>query len=227
MPGARERGAWHMARLGSAEKRGITPACRRRQGYRRDKLWAAGLLAAALLLTSSTTLSAAPPGAPEAAPSPPPAPHPAAAIPEAEVATRASEVPGLLRALSDALAPSVEIHTIEQRLPQLRGQIDVELAAASDILRGQPTLDILQAQQQLWQRRQLVTSTWLDVLTQRATLLQQALSRMGEIRATWRRTREAAGASSAPGPLLLQIDGVLSAIDAAEVPLEAQRTAVL
>src|SRR5262245_2516083 len=227
MPGARERGAWHMARLGSAEKRGITPACRRRQGYRRDKLWAAGLLAAALLLTSSTTLSAAPPGAPEAAPSPPPAPHPPEAIPEAEVATRASEVPGLLRALSDPLAPSVEVHAIERRLPQLRRQNDVELAAAPDVLRGQPTLDILQAQQQMWQRRQLLTTTWLEILTQRATQLQQALTRLEEIRAMWRRTREAAATSRAPGPLLLQIDGVLSSIEAAEAPLDATRTAVL
>jgi len=143
------------------------------------------------------------------------------------VATRASEVPGLLRALSDPLAPSVEVHAIERRLPQLRRQNDVELAAAPDVLRGQPTLDILQAQQQMWQRRQLLTTTWLEILTQRATQLQQALTRLEEIRAMWRRTREAAATSRAPGPLLLQIDGVLSSIEAAEAPLDAQRTAVL
>ena len=34
-------------------------------------------------------------------------------------------------------------------------------------------------------------------------------------------------ASKAPGPILLQIDGVLTAIDAAEAPLRAERTAVL
>ena len=94
-------------------------------------------------------------------------------------------------------------------------------------MRDQPTLDVLQAQQQMWQRRQLLSTAWLNVLTQRATLLQDALNRLAEIRETWRRTRDEAKASKAPGPILLQIDGVLTAIDAAEAPLRAQRTAVL
>ena len=79
----------------------------------------------------------------------------------------------------------------------------------------------------MWQRRELLSTAWLNVLTQRATLLQDALNRLAEIRETWRRTRDGAKASKAPGPILLQIDGVLTAIDAAEAPLRAQRTAVL
>ena len=86
---------------------------------------------------------------------------------------------------------------------------------------------MLQAQQQTWQRREVLSTDWLNVLTQRATVLQDALNRLAEIRETWRRTRDEATASKAPGPILLQIDGVLTAIDAAEAPLRAQRTAVL
>jgi small-conductance mechanosensitive channel len=149
------------------------------------------------------------------------------AIPVAQVATRAAEVPALLRALTGPLAPSVEIEAIRGHLAALRAQIDLDLPEVVRILRDQPTLDVLQAQQQMWQRRELLSTAWLNALTQRATLLQDALNRLAEIRETWRRTRDEAKTSRAPGPILVQIDGVLAAIDAAEAPLRAQRTAVL
>jgi potassium-dependent mechanosensitive channel len=164
---------------------------------------------------------------PAPAPSKAPAPPPPAAIPVAEVATRAAGVPSLLRVLTEPLAPSAEVETILRRLPDLRAKIDVDLAAADSILRGQPTLDMLQAQQQLWRERQVLGIEWLAVLTRRATLLQEALNRLGDIRTTWRRTRDAAAGSKAPGPILLQIDAVLVAIEAAERPLLARRAAVL
>jgi len=156
----------------------------------------------------------------------PPAPTPAA-IPVAQLATRAADVPDLLRALTGPVAPSAEIEAIRKHLAELRAQIDLDLPGTVRILSAQPTLDVLQAQQQVWQKRQLLTTTWLNVLTQRATLLQDTLNRLAEIRETWRRTRDGAKASKAPGRILLQIDGVLTAIDAAEAPLRAQRTAVL
>ena len=129
--------------------------------------------------------------------------------------------------MTGPLAPSAEIEAIRKHLDELRAQIDLDLPGMVRILRDQPTLDVLQAQQQTWQRRELLSTAWLNVLTQRATLLQDALNRLAEIRETWRRTRDEAKASRAPGPILLQIDGVLTAIDAAEAPLRAQRTAVL
>ncbi len=150
-----------------------------------------------------------------------------AAIPVAEVPARAAEVPGFLRVLTEPFAPSAEIEAISQRLPALREQIDRDLAATPDILKGQPTLDVLQAQQQIWQRRRVQTTAELNVLTQRSTLLQDALNRLDEVRGRWRRTREAAAVSGAPGPILLQIDSVLAAIAAAKTRLEAERAAVL
>jgi small-conductance mechanosensitive channel len=158
---------------------------------------------------------------------PAPAPPPSAAISMAEVATRAAAVPNLLRALTEPLAPVTEVETILRRLPSLRAEIDLDLAAAGSILQGQPTLDTLQAQQQLWQRRQVVGTEWLAVLTRRATLLQEALTRLADIRRTWRQTRDTAPAANAPRPVLLQIEGVLDAIEAAERPLVAQRASVL
>ena len=150
-----------------------------------------------------------------------------AAIPLAQIATQAAGVPDLLRALTGPLAPSAEIEAIRRHLPELRAQIDLDLPNSARILRDQPTLDVLQSQQQMWQRRQLLSTAWLNVLTLRATLLQDALNRLAETRERWQRTRQEAMASKAPGPILLQIDGVLTAINAAEAPLRAERTAVL
>jgi hypothetical protein len=91
-----------------------------------------------------------------------PAPPTSAAIPVAQVATRAAEVPALLRALTGPLAPSVEIEAIQRHLPELRAQIDLDLPGMVSILRDQPTLDVLQAQQQTWQRRELLSTDWLN-----------------------------------------------------------------
>jgi hypothetical protein len=158
-------------------------------------------------------------------PAPPAAPP--AGIPLAEVATRAAQLPDVLRTLTDPLAPSVELETIRRSLSELRRRFDLELATLGALLKSQPTLAMIQAQQQLWQRRQLEASRWLSMLTLRATHLQEALGRLAEIETTWRRTLHAAAEAGAAHSLLAQIDEALAAIDAARLSLEAQRTAVL
>src|SRR5262249_56880561 len=84
-----------------------------------------------------------------------------------------------------------------------------------------------QLQQQLWQQRQAQTSEWLGALTRRATQLQETLTRLAEIRKTWRQTRAAAVAADAPGAILTQIDGALAAIEVAEAPVGGRRGAVV
>ena len=63
-----------------------------------------------------------------------------AAIPVAEVATRAAQVPNLLRSVTEPLAAGAELGAemvlIRKRVPELRQQIDLEVAAASTILAG-------------------------------------------------------------------------------------------
>jgi small-conductance mechanosensitive channel len=152
---------------------------------------------------------------------------PAAGIPMAEVVTRAAQLPDILQTLTDAMAPSAELERIRQRLPELRQLFDLELANVGTLLRSQPALDLLQAHQQLWHRRQLEAGRWLSMLTLRATHLQKTLGRLTEVETTWRQTLDAAGAAAAPHQLLAQINEALAAIDAARASLEAERTAVL
>lgn len=178
--------------------------------------------------TKSVSPAAAPAPAPGRAPAATPAPLPASpTIPVAEIATRAAQVPNVIRALVAQIAPSAEIDTIRDRLPELRQQMNLELMGAETILRSLPTLDMIQTQQQLWRQRELRSNQWLALLTHRATLLQNALTHLAEMETTWGDTRKAALAAKAPEPILAQIDGVLEAIQAAEGPLTTQRTAVL
>ncbi len=189
---------------------------------------AQGALAIALAVAS---FLAAPPGE-ATGPSTPepvqsPAPPPATAIPQAEVASRAVEVSDLLRTLTTNSAPSPEIETIQKSLAEVSGQIDREFARTRNALRGQPTFETLQAQQQAWHRRQLQATGWLNQITKRATDLREALSHLASLQTTWTRTRDAAQAAQAPGPILQQIETVLAAIGAAQAPLRAQQDAAL
>ena len=163
---------------------------------------------------------------PKSAPAPP-----SDAIPVAEVATRAAQVPNLLRSITEPLAAGAELGAemvlIRKRVPELRQQIDLEVAAASTILQAEPTLDMIQAQQQVWQQKLLQTNEWLRLLTHRTSLLQAALNRLADLQKTWQQTLEVSKAASAPGPVLAQIDAVLADVDAARTPLAAERTVVL
>jgi potassium-dependent mechanosensitive channel len=156
-----------------------------------------------------------------------PASPPGAVIPVAEVAARATEVSTLLRTLRAQVVPSPVIDTIHRVLPEASGTIDLELAATSTMLQGQPTLEVLQTQQQLWQRRHLQTTGWLHVLTGQATHLQEVGHRVTALHTTWTATRAAAQQAQAPEPILQQIDATLAALAAAQTPVEAQRVAIL
>ena len=133
----------------------------------------------------------------------------------------------MLRGLTETLTPTPEVEAIRRRLPALREHIDGEIVEAARILRDQPTLGVLQAQQQLWQQRHVEAIAWLNVLTRRATVFQDEVNHLTQLQRTWTFTREAAHASQAPQPILRQIDDVLAGIEATRVSLEAQRNTVL
>jgi small-conductance mechanosensitive channel len=157
----------------------------------------------------------------------PPAPPAPGVIPVAEVAARSTEVTNLLRSFDTKFAPSSEIETIAKSIPDFNQLIELEIAATMNILDEQPSLELLQTQQQLWQRRQLQTTGWLNALTARATELQAAQTRLAELRKTWTDTRAAAQAAKAPDPILQQIDATRASLEAAQAPLQKQRVAVL
>ena len=161
------------------------------------------------------------------APTPAPAVPPTAAIPLPEVATRAATALNLLPTFTEQLAVSPQVQAILTQLPEVSGRIEMDLARTTEILQGHPSLGMIAGQQELWKERQVRTTGWLNLLTQRATQLQETLNRLADLQTTWRQTEAAARAANAPVEILQQIGAVLAALESTETPFEAQRATVL
>jgi potassium-dependent mechanosensitive channel len=154
-------------------------------------------------------------------------PPPATAIAPEEVAAKSSEVTNLVMTFSEKFAVSPEIEKIQQALPEINKQIDLDAAETAATAGAQRSLAILETQRALWQRWQLQVSTWLTLLTRRAVELRKDLDRLAQMKATWTETRDAAQAGQAPAVVLQQIEATLASIQAAQLPLKTREEAVL
>jgi small-conductance mechanosensitive channel len=166
-------------------------------------------------------------GQPPAVSQPAAAASTSAAIPPAEIATKSAEVLNLLITFSEKFAASPGIGKIQQSLPEISRQIDLDLTDTSAILGEQPPLEVLQAQQALWQRRREHISDELARLTKHSTELLGALGHLANLRDTWTQTRDAARAEQASAAILQQIESTRTSIEAAQVPLKSRLEAVL
>ena len=156
-----------------------------------------------------------------------PAPKVSVAIPVAEVATRATEVSNLLRTLQTQFAPSPEIEKIQKELPDVRDRLEAKLRRTMKLLQAQPMMETLQTEEQVWQKSQTEMGSWLNRLTQRATQLQTALGRLADLQKAWSQTLDAARSEQAREAIVQQITAILPAIEAAQITLQTQRSAVL
>jgi potassium-dependent mechanosensitive channel len=186
--------------------------------------WVVGI-AAALIFMATASVQAAEQKTPE--PQKATAPQAPTAIPMAEVATRATEVSNLLRTMSTLLAPILEVDRVQKLLPDTSRNMALEFSETKKILEDQPTLAMLQTGQEFWEQRQHEMTRWLNLLTQRSTRLQAALSQIADLQKTWSQTLDEARAAGAPEPILEQIDATMAAIKAVQTPMQAQRTPLL
>jgi potassium efflux system protein len=156
-----------------------------------------------------------------------PAPAAPTAIPVAEVALRATEVSKLLQTIAANLAPTPEIETIRSSLDEITRLLDSQVVGSTIMLQGQPTLATIQAEQQMWQQKQLRTTAWLNVLTDRAKQFDDALRRLADVQKTWTMTLDAARASKALQPVVRQVQITLAAIAAFQSPIQTRLSAIL
>ena len=163
-------------------------------------------------------------GAPQASPAAEARP---AGIAVTEVAAGATEVVNLIQTFNAKLAVDAGTRAISESLPDTAKLIDLEASMTTKLLREQPAIDSLERQQLLWRQRQIVTTSWLKVLTERAALLEEVLKRLAELETTWTATRTAVQTTDAPEPILEQVDETLAAIAVEEAPIRAQRSTVL
>jgi small-conductance mechanosensitive channel len=154
-------------------------------------------------------------------------PPAAAAMPLEEVARQAMQVEQLIRGFATNLADTEEVESIEKFLPQVRANLALEVKSTTAIMKEEPALETLQSQEEIWNQRHLQLTQWLNVLTDRATKLQVALTQLKKLEEVWSRTREAEEHANAPDPILEQINRTLAAIQAAQQPYRKQRDQLL
>ena len=156
-----------------------------------------------------------------------PSPQASVVIPLAEVATRTTEVSNFLRTLHTQFAPSPEIDKIQKELPNVRDVQEAKLRRTMKVLQAQPAMEMLQAEEQMWQKSQTEMGGWLNRLTQRVTQLQAALGRLADLQKAWSQTLDTARSEQASEAIIQQITAILPAIEAAQITLQTQRSAVL
>jgi small-conductance mechanosensitive channel len=169
---------------------------------------------AAVALWGSAVMAAAQPTAP---PSSQPALEPAAlptvaAIPIPEVAQHAEQLATLLRSSDE---PARADAGIEVQLAEARDWIDRRLVSTTDVLASSPSTSALANLTDSWQLMRSRLAGLNDLLTTRATVVQQRVGQLETIRTTWAATRANALVITASSTVLARIDETLTAITAA------------
>src|SRR2546425_1029024 len=78
-----------------------------------------------------------------------------------------------------------------------------------------------------WEGARQALLEWVDVLTRRATRLEEERQRVDGVVDRWRRARDDAREGKAPAAVTERVDSVLAALDGARWRLEAERDAIL
>jgi len=148
-------------------------------------------------------------------------------IPVPEIATRAEEVAALLRSIDTLLTSNTETEAIRRRLPDITHQIDAQIDETTQRLEARPSIEVLDGLLMSWQRTRGELAKALDIITQRATRLEQELERLSGVLDTWRKARADARTTKVPAPVLTRIDSLLAAIPEVQGRLRAERSVIL
>jgi hypothetical protein len=148
-------------------------------------------------------------------------------IPVPEIARRAEDVATQLRQSTDELPSSQVIEAIESKLPTASERIRVHLSSTAAALASSPSANALGNLAESWRITRGELVAWNDVLTARATQLEQRLRDLERVRATWSATRDAALASGTPPPVLERVAATTAAIAAGREAIDEERTRVL
>ncbi len=150
-----------------------------------------------------------------------------AAIEWTDVAVKAAEVDKLLSMVPDKLPLSLRSKTINRSLSEVSSQIVRDLEATNRVLSRNPSLPVLQDQQQIWQRTELTLSGWLEILTRQSETNLETLTHLENLETTWTKTLTDAHESNAPEFISLKIVETIGAIHASQTGLKEQLARVL
>src|SRR5438445_565901 len=150
-----------------------------------------------------------------------------ASIPLPEVASRAERVMADLRQLDALLVRPPEVEAIERELPPVVVRLRERSEETPLGLAAAPSLTVLDVLVDGWEGARQALLEWVDVLTRRATRLEEERQRVDGVVDRWRRARDDAREGKAPAAVTERVDSVLAALDGARWRLEAERDAIL
>src|SRR2546428_29322 len=150
-----------------------------------------------------------------------------ASIPLPEVASRAERVMADLRQLDALLVRPPEVEAIERELPPVVVRLRERSEETTLGLAAAPSLTVLDVLVDGWEGARQALLEWVDVLTRRATRLEEERQRVDGVVDRWRRARDDAREGRAPAAVAERVDSVLAALDGARGRLEAERDAIL
>src|SRR2546429_269074 len=132
-----------------------------------------------------------------------------ASIPLPEVASRAERVMADLRQLDALLVRPPEVEAIERELPPVVVRLRERSEETTLGLAAAPSLTVLDVLVDGWEGARQALLEWVDVLTRRATRLEEERQRVDGVVDRWRRARDDARAGKAPasGPELAACPG--------------------
>ncbi|HYB70482.1 MAG TPA: mechanosensitive ion channel domain-containing protein [Candidatus Bathyarchaeia archaeon] len=145
----------------------------------------------------------------------------------AEVAARAAEIRVLLESQDTAITPSREVQAILDRLPSADAELRTQLDRTRARLDDEPPLAVLEQLAATWDATKTRLRGWTDVVTLWTTRIEQERVRLGALRESWQRSREAAASAGAPRVVLEQIDGILSGLGGARARVESRLSVLL
>jgi potassium-dependent mechanosensitive channel len=148
-------------------------------------------------------------------------------IPVPEIAERAGEVVTLLRQTREAQAPGPILQTISDALPPISEWIRDRFAATAGALDSSVSPIALATLADSWRARRSQLVTWNGVLTQQGMQLERARQQLEAVHARWTISRQQAGASHAPAPVLERVEDTIAAIAAGQQDLADTRAHVL
>lgn len=148
-------------------------------------------------------------------------------IPTAEIASRAAEVAALLANVETLSTPSPESLAIERALPERSKRLQAGWEATVRRLAGGPSAPDLQDMTIAWRGVRAELNTWADRLAAQGSRLQQEVQRLTDLHEAWARSFKEVQSAKAPPEVLQEINGILTAINAAQARVNARLASLL
>ena len=185
--------------------------------------------------TSANTNQASSPS-PTATPAPTP-------IPLSNIITQAETTSKRLQEIQKGLSDNPGIAVVEQELPELTEQLNVEERETNQLLTAQPSLETLRQVEQNWKSFASKFPAWKADLKTQADILDKQTNELKNFNALWRQTLETLNnsppstqanaeislnnISEIPPEILQRIQTTIAAIQQTQKQVEEQRTKLL